>query len=197
MLTSLAAPPLNHILRSESWACKRLQVYEGKVVCIRMPPFANLKLIVQANGELNQHMDETEADTALFILPALLPRLIAHDASAYDSIEISGDTAFATELITIGKHLTPHFEHDFSKLIGDIPAHRLTKAAESVFQWHIDTIKNLTDALGEYWQEEQPMLAKTNAVERFAKEIANLQHETTQLEMRLNRIIQKNILKDR
>lgn len=191
MLTSLAANPFNHILRSETWACRRLQAHEGKIVCIRIPPLANLIMIVQANGELSQHSDGLEADTTLTILPALLTRLIARDETAYDSIEISGDAAFASDLITIGKHLRPHFEHDLSRIIGDIPAHRLTKAAESVFQWQLDTLKNFNDAMGEYWQEEQPIITKSNAIDNFAKQTAKLQHEVNLLEVRINRIIHK------
>lgn len=191
MLASYATNPLNHILRNESWACKRLQSYEGKTVCIRIPPFVNLKMIVQPNGELGHYQDDFEADTTLSILPTLLPRLLAHEESAYEAIDISGDTTFAEDLITIGKHLKPNFEQELGKILGDIPAHRITQAGEAIFQWHINLVNNISESLGEYWQEEQPIIAKENEVKRFSHQVKALENDVDQLEKRINQIIQQ------
>lgn len=191
MLASYATNPLNHILRNESWACKRLQSYEGKTVCIRIPPFVNLKMIVQPNGELSHYQDNLQADATLSILPTLLPRLLAHEESAYDAIDISGDTAFAEDLITIGKHLKPNFEQELGRIFGDVPAHRIVQAGETIFQWHINLVNNISESLGEYWQEEHPMIAKENEVKRFSHQIEELERDVNQIETRINRIIQQ------
>lgn len=191
MLATYATNPLNHILRNESWACKRLQSYEGKTVRVRVPPFVNLKMIIQSNGEFSHYQGDHEADATLSIQPTLLPRLLAHEESAYKAIDISGDTAFAEDLITIGKHLKPNFEQELGKILGDIPAHRIAQVGENIFQWHINLAKNITEALGEYWQEEQPIIAKENEVKRFSHQIESLEHDVDQLEKRINRITQQ------
>ncbi|SFL08416.1 ubiquinone biosynthesis protein UbiJ [Nitrosomonas aestuarii] len=197
MPASFATNPLNYILRSESWACKRLQPHEGKIVCIRIPPIAHFKMIVLANGEMQSNMDNLEADTTLSILPAILPGLIMHDESAYDGISISGDALFAEDLITVSKYLKPNFEQALSKILGDIPAHRITKAKDSFCQWHIHLVKNLSDALGEYWQEERPIIAKSNAIKDFSRQLNELKHDVNQLEHRINQIFLKDTLNNR
>ena len=196
MLASLATNPLNHMLRNESWACKKLQSHEGKTVCIRIPPLVDLKMVVLANGELSINPDIAEADTTLSILPGMLPGLIAHDESAYDSISISGDALFAEDLVTISRHLKPNFEQALSKILGDIPAHRITKTGESFFKWHINLVRNLSDALAEYWQEEQPMIAKTTSIKYLSGKINVLKNDVDQLEHRINQIIQKSTSKN-
>ncbi len=197
MLASFATNPLNHILRNESWACKQLQLHEGKTFCIRIPPFAHFKMSVLANGELQSSPENLEADTTLSILPAILPRLIMHDESAYNGINISGDVQFAEDLVTVSKHLKPNFEQVLSKILGDIPAHRITKVGESLFQWHVDLIKNFSDALGEYWQEEHPIIAESKLIKDLFREINELEHGVNQLEHRVNQIFLKSTLKNR
>jgi len=192
MIESYATLPINHVLRNESWACKWLQSYEGKTLCIRIPPFVNIKLIVLANGEFAKFSDTHEVDTTLTILPVNVPGLIAHDESAYDEITIAGDTLFAEDLITIGKNLKLNLEQELGKYIGDIPAHRIAKTGEGFLQWQANLFRNLSESLGEYWSEEQPLVAKTNASKHFADQIEALQSDLNRLEIRINRLLQKS-----
>ena len=193
MLAAFSILPVNYALRQESWASKWLQTYEGKTVCIRMPPLASIKLIVLANGEFGKFVDgDDDVDTTLSVLPAIVPRLIARDETAFDSIDISGDTTFAEDLITIGKNLKPDIEQDLAKYIGDIPAHRVTTAGSSLFQWHVNAFRNVSDTLGEYFLEEQPMIVKPGAVKAFSQQNETLKNRLDQLETRINRIIQRS-----
>ncbi|GJL74104.1 MAG: hypothetical protein NMNS02_02100 [Nitrosomonas sp.] len=154
-------------------------------------------MIVLANGELQNNPENLEADTTLSILPAILPGLIMHDESAYSGINISGDVLFAEDLITVSKYLKPNFEQALSKTLGDITAHRITRAGENFFQWHTGLIKNFSDALGEYWQEERPIIAKSNAIKDFSLKINELKHDVNQLEHRINQIFLKSALNNR
>ena len=190
MFISFVINQLNLILRQESWACKRLQPFEGKTVRFRILPLFDLKLTVGQSGELLHCPDQIEADTTLTIQPALIPGLLAHNESAFDNIDIFGDTLFADELIVIGKHLKPSAELSLASLLGDIPAHRIAQTSDNIFQWHIQMTRNLSEALSEYWQEEQPLIVKSNAVSNASHQIKTLQQDTNRLENRINRIIQ-------
>jgi len=192
MIGSHGILPVNHVLRTESWACKWLQSYEGKTLCIHIPPLIHTKWVVLANGELGQCNDTQVADTTLSFLPTIIPGLLAHDESAYDNITISGDAMFAEDLITIAKSLKLNIEQQLGKYIGDIPAHRLAKAGESLFHWHLNLTKNLSDTIGEYWTEEQPLIVKNNSMLYFAQQIDTLQKEINQLETRIERLMQKS-----
>ncbi len=192
MFSAYAILPINYVLRRESWASKWLQSYEGKSVRIRVPPLIDLKMVVLANGEFGYSNNNREADATLSCLPGILPGLIAHDESAYDNIDITGDVMFAEDLITISKGLKPGIEQELGKFIGDIPAHRIIKAGESLFQWHINLVKNLSDTLGEYWSEEQPIVAKPGDLRNFFRQTEEVRNNLDQLETRINRLIQKS-----
>ncbi len=188
MLVSRAADILKHILSQEDWTHRRLKQYQGKTVRIYIPPIFELKLTVSENGELNLAEKDIEANTQLTVFPALLPGMLLQDESVYARIDISGDKTFATELISIGKHLKPHFEHQLSKLFGDIPAHRINQAGKNLFQWHIDLFRNLSDSFGEYWLEERQLITKSYVISNTAEYIKILQHDVNRLETRINRI---------
>ena len=197
MLKSVVTTPINHVLRGESWACKRLQSYTGKTVCIRMPPLVNFSLLIDAEGEVQQAINSNmDADTTLTLSPLILPRLLARESSAFEQILIIGDQSFAEELIAIGKqiNLSAIFEHDLSTSIGDIPAHRITQAGTNLMQWQVENVHRIAQALAEYWTEENRFLTKPAAVDQFSEEVKNLQHNTEQLEQRLNRLTQRSTL---
>jgi len=197
MLTSVVTTPINHVLRGESWACKRLQSFTGKTVCIRILPLVNFSLLIDAEGEIQQvNSSDMGADTTLSLSPLILPRLLARESSAFEQIKIIGNQSLADELIAIGKqiNLSAIIEHDLSKAIGDIPAHRITLAGEHLIQWQVENVHRITQTLAEYWTEENRFLTKPAAVDQFSEEVKSLQLSTEQLQQRLNRLTQRSTL---
>jgi ubiquinone biosynthesis protein UbiJ len=188
MLATFALVPLNHLLRSESWASKRLRPYAGKTVRFCILPFLDIDLTVHTSGELLAAMSSATIDTTITLNLGLLPRLFAHDEEAYREINISGDSAFAEELLRISKNLHWDMEQDLSGIIGDILAHRVVKASEDLKQWHNKTIRNLSETLVEYWMEEQPLLAKSVYVHEYISEVGVLRSDVEQLEKRVEKI---------
>ncbi|SEK87990.1 ubiquinone biosynthesis accessory factor UbiJ [Nitrosovibrio tenuis] len=191
MLASVAIAPFNHLLRGESWARKRLQPCAGKTARFRLPPFPDLALTVQASGEISPAAKGTPDDAVVTLVPGLLPRLLARDEDAYREIRISGDSEFAEEIIRVGKNLHWDAEQDLSVVMGDILAHRVAQAGQSLVHWHTDTIRNLLQTLMEYWTEEQPLLAKPAKLHEFIREVDALQNEAAHLEQRVNALAAK------
>lgn len=187
MLASVALRPFNHILLRESWASKRLQLHAGKTVRFSISPFLDINLTVQDNGELSSAMSDVTIDTSITIILGLLPRMLAHDEEAYSKIKISGDTEFAEELLFISKNLHWDVEQDLSRIMGDILAHRVVKTSEDLKQWHNKAILNLSEALAEYWTEEQPLLAKSTLIHEFISEVSKLREDVERLENRVEK----------
>jgi len=185
MLASVAIAPLNHLLRGESWARKRLQPCAGKTARFRLPPFLNLALTVQASGEVSTASSGALDDAVFTLTPRLLPRLLAHEEDAYREIRISGDSAFAEEILHIGKNLHWDVEQDLSGVVGDIVAHRVVQASDRLMHWHTETIRNLSQTLVEYLTEEQPLLAKPIDMHGLVQEINALRDDAAQLEERV------------
>lgn len=188
MLASVAIAPLNHLLRGESWARKRLQPCAGKTARFCVSPFVDFTLIIQPNGEVAAAADAAATDATLTFVPGLLPRLLAHDADAYRNIQISGDSTFAEELLHIGKNLHWDVEQDLSRIMGDILAHRVVQAGDNLLQWHTDTLRNLSQTLAEYWVEEQPLLARPIYIRKFIADVNALRDDVECLEKRIEKL---------
>lgn len=185
MLASAAIAPLNHLLRGESWARRRLQPFAGKTARFRLPPLINLALTVQASGEASAAASGAPDDAVLTLAPSLLPRVLVHDEDVYREIRVSGDNVFAEEIIDIGKNLRWDVEQDLSRVLGDILAYRVVKAGGSLTRWHAETIGNLAHTWVEYWTEERPLLAKPDDMREFIHEVRTLWDDAARLEERV------------
>lgn len=193
MLTSIVTTPINHFLRNEKWACKRLQSFTGQTVCIQILPLVNFKMLINAEGEVQQVDHSICADATLTLSPLILSGMLKRKSIALEQIKIIGNKFFADELINIGKQInfSMIFEQDLSKAIGDIPAHRIVNAGENFLQWQAENLDRMSQAWVEYWTEENVLLTKTAVINQFIHEIRNLQQNTEQLEQRLNRLTPK------
>ena len=192
MLSSVALAPFNHILLSESWAKRRLQSHTGKTVQFCIPPFLSTALTVQENGELSAAANSANIDTTATFTLGLLSRLFAQNEDVYSEVSISGDDAFAKELIYISKNLRWDVEQDLSRITGDIFAHRIVRTGKDIKYWHSETIRNLSEALVEYWLEEQPLLAKSSHTKEFIDDVSALSKEVEQLEIRIEKISKRD-----
>lgn len=188
MLSSVALAPINHIILSESWAKRRLQSHVGKTVQLSILPFLNIVLTVKECGTLSTAPDNSNINaTATFTL-SILSRLLIHDEDAYSEISILGDNEFAEELIYIVRNTYWDIEQDLSRITGDIFAHRAVQTGKNIKYWHKETTKNLSEALMEYWLEEQPLLVKSSNTKEFFDEVNALWKEVEQLENRIKEI---------
>ncbi len=190
MLTTAVTTPINHVLRSESWASKRLQYFSGKTICIQISPLINLKMLIDTAGELQKIDGPMNADATLTLSPLILPRLLVRELNAFEQIKTAGNPALVEELINIGKQIDFKgiFEHDLSNAIGDIPAHRVAQTGEHLVQWQIKNIDRFAQTLSEYLTEENVFLVKPEAIYRFSREINNIRLNIEQLEQRLNKL---------
>ncbi|HVW63425.1 MAG TPA: SCP2 sterol-binding domain-containing protein [Nitrosospira sp.] len=191
MLASVAIAPLNHLLQGESWARRRLQACAGKTARFRLPPFVDLALTVQAGGEVSAAASDSPCDAIFTLHPTLLLRLLANNAEAYREIRISGDSAFADEILQIGKNLRWDAEEDLSRIMGDVLAHRLVRTGDNLVQWQKGVLDNLLQTMTEYWTEEQPVLAKPADMRELTREVNRLSEDTQHLEERLNALHRK------
>lgn len=192
MLSSVALAPINHILLSESWAKRRLQPHIGKTVKFCITPFLSIALTIQENCELSAAANSANINTTATFTLGLLSRLFSHNEDAYSEISISGDNTFAEELIYISKNLHWDMEQDLSQITGDILAHRIVQTSKDIKYWHSEVIQKLSEALAEYWLEEQPLLAKSSHTKEFINDVSILSKEIEKLEIRIEKISKRD-----
>ena len=145
---------------------------------------------IDSEGSLQPIAGVQSTDATLTLPLLLLPRLVAREPDAFESVTVTGDQAFADDLIAVAKQIDPGviLAHDLSSTVGDVPAHRIVQAGEQLARWQTGNVQRLAQALAEYCTEESGFLTKSTAVERFAQEVQNLQTNIEKLEQRLHQL---------
>lgn len=122
--------------------------------------------------------------------PALL-RLLRDEGSAVagrGGVQIRGDAEIANlyrQLIAAAK---PDFEEELSRLIGDMPARRLSQVARSVRSWARRTRRTAGENISEYLQEEARDLVSKPEHEEFLQGVDAMREATDRIEARLKHI---------
>jgi ubiquinone biosynthesis protein UbiJ len=120
-------------------------------------------------------------------------RLLAKDEAAKLQIRVDGDTHLATDLGKVLSNLRWDYSDDLSKVVGDIPAHKIDQAGRHAVSSVKNTGINLAHMLSEYWQEEQPLIAKQRHVEQFNTDVDTLRADVERFEKRLAKLSGQHI----
>jgi ubiquinone biosynthesis protein UbiJ len=115
-------------------------------------------------------------------------RLLAKDETAKMQIEIEGDTHLASELAKVLTNMHWDYEEDLSKLVGDVPAYNIGQFTRNASQSVKDASINVAEMFSEYWQEENPLIAKKRHVEQFNSAVDTLRADVDRLEKRLAKL---------
>lgn len=190
MLKGLSTKLLQHLAAQNVWAAPILKPHAGKSVKLDFVVFKT-ELVILENGSLISAGENNQADATIRIPPSLLPRLLAKDESAKLNIQIEGDTELATSLAKVFAEMRWDYEDDLSRVLGDVPAYKLSELARNSSHTLKQTAVNLAEMLSEYWQEEKPTLAKKRHIEQFNSDVDTLRADVERLEKRLNKLINK------
>lgn len=189
MFKGISTRLLQHLITQNSWANSLLQPHAGKSVQFTIPPVHGA-LVILENGNLAIAGETNAPDATIIIAPSLLLRLIAKDDTAKLQIKVEGDTGLATAMAKVLDHMRWDYESDLSKLIGDVPAYKISEFGRNTSNTIKQTGVNIASMLTEYWQEEKPMLAKKRHIEQFNTDVDDLRAGVERLEKRLQKLAQ-------
>jgi ubiquinone biosynthesis protein UbiJ len=184
MLKALSTRLLQHLISQNSWANPMLQQFSGKSVLFNVS-FVNATVLILEDGSLAMAGETNLADATVTIPPSLLIRLLAKDETAKRQINIEGDTHLVAELTKVLTNMRWDYEDDLSKLVGDIPANKIGGLGRQALNTAKETTINLAEMLSEYWQEENPLIAKKRHVVQFNSEVDTLRADVERFEKRL------------
>ena len=184
MLEALSLPPINRLLRSNTWALEKLRRHSGKTALFTCPPF-ELRVTVSDAGAFLPAPADAVPDLAIGMTPGLLLRVAIRDEAAWSTAQVTGDVEFAASIDYVRRNLRWDYEEDLSRVFGDIAAHRLAGATRQLDQWVRDTAMNLSRALTEYATYEMPLVTSAHSIEAFNREVDALRDDTERLEKRL------------
>jgi len=187
LLAVFAAAPVNHVLRGESWALRRLMPYAGKTAAFDAVPFA-FSFTVRDDGTVAPAVPGIPPDATFRItMPAAL-RLLAGDERAYDEVVVNGDAEFAEVVAFVVRNARWDLEEDLARIFGDVAAHRLVGTGRSVLRLQARAAASVAHNLAEYWTEERPLIARRSDVSRFVDDVDALRDDLERLAQRIARL---------
>lgn len=187
MLKALSTRVLQHLIAQNSWANEILQPFAGKAVQFNIA-FASTTLVILENGSLAVAGETFKPDAHVTLTPSLIMRLLAKDESAKMQIEIEGDTHLASELAKVLTNMQWDYEEDLSKLVGDVPAYNIGQFTRQASQSVKHASINVVEMFSEYWQEENPLIAKKRHVEQFNNGVDTLRADVDRFEKKLEKL---------
>lgn len=180
---------LQHLMQQNSWTAPLLQPYAHKTLRLDFK-VAQATLTILNSGELAVAGDTAEADATIHLPPSLAMRLLRQDPLAQSLIKIEGDAALGIEVGKILSAVRWDVEEDLSKVVGDIAAYQIVQIGQQKWQRWQSQATTLGEMLAEYWQEEQPMLAKKTHIEQFNRAVDQLREDADRLQQRVDRLRQ-------
>lgn len=182
---------LQHLCAQNTWARPHLLPHAGKTIRFDFV-LAKANLTILEDGSLGMAGGTAAPEASIHAPPSLMLRILANDEAAKKELRIEGDTALAADFAKVLQHMRWDFADDLSKLVGDIPAEKISSFAKSSAHAAKQQITNLADMLAEYWQEEAPVLAKKRQVDTFNASVDALVSDVDRLEKRLEKLAQKH-----
>ncbi|WP_287112009.1 SCP2 sterol-binding domain-containing protein [Methylobacillus sp.] len=187
MLKPLLTRLLHHLLAQNSWAMQQLQPFGGKHARLLLPPFS-VTLAVLEDGGLAIAGETADTDATITVPPSVALRMLAGDESAGTAASVSGDTEFAAALASVLQDMSWEYEEDLSRIIGDAPAHEAAKLGRAAVSHARRQAANVAGMLAEYWQEEQPLIAKKRHIEQFMRDVDTLREDAERLQKRIDKL---------
>lgn len=187
MISSSLASAINHLLDQEPWARARLVRHAGKVALFDAG-LASLRLAATADGMVAAAADDQAPAVTIRASLADLPMILADRAHAFSYVHIEGDADFANTISQLSESLRWEAEHDLARVIGDIPAMRVSATARAAVDGARNTHRKLEENLAEYFLEENPMLVRASAVTEFGNAVAQLRDDVERLSKRIDRL---------
>jgi ubiquinone biosynthesis protein UbiJ len=174
---------LNRLLEAQPWARERLAPFAGTTLELRAPPLPALRFVILPGGRL----EAGGADPALVVTlrPQALPALMQSEEHFMRSVEVTGDTQLAAEVLTLMRYLRWDAEEDLSRVLGDAAAHRVMVLARSFAAWQSDALRRLADTLADYAVEEKRVLVSTRELSDLSEQIVRLRDAVERLEKRV------------
>jgi ubiquinone biosynthesis protein UbiJ len=183
-VSRLACGALNALLGREEWARERLSRHAGKTVRFASGS-RSLSLAIGNDGLVDTADPAIVPDVTLTLRSDKLNPLSLFSQGMPDFAEIThiaGDAALAQVVGDLARDLRWEPQDDLAKVVGDIPAQRLTAGARALASGARSAGGRLAANVAEYLAEERPVLAGKPVLDQQRQDVARLQADLDSLE---------------
>ena len=184
-LVDIFDPLLNHLLAREDWARQRLKPYSAQTAHIEGGPL-QLAMTVDELGAFRPGKPE-EVAAVTITLPSDAPfRMLSDPSSIFGAARITGAANFAETLAFVFRNLRWDYEADLAGIIGDIPAHRVSRLLAEGAAWQRSAVKRLGLNAAEFATEESGLVTSARDLTRFGQDVDQLRDDAARLEKRIS-----------
>jgi ubiquinone biosynthesis protein UbiJ len=162
------------------------------LAAIRIAAFSG-RLALTSGGGVDGGDSGAEPNAVIAGPPLALLELFARRADSAaprgaERVYVSGDAEVAAryrELLVLAR---PDWEEELSRLVGDLPARRVSLAARAALSWARGFARSARANVAEYLQEESRALVSKPEVEEFLSQVDALRETADRVEARIARL---------
>ncbi|MDX5363026.1 MAG: hypothetical protein LPJ91_02565 [Pseudazoarcus pumilus] len=182
---------VNHVLARAPWACERLQPFSAQTFRIDASPL-RIDALIGPDGLLSPATPDSIPDVTLTLPFSEAPTVLNGGMERLmNRVRISGNAEFAEALGFVFRNLSWDVEEDLSRVIGDIPAHRIVTGARAFGEARARSFEGLSANLAEYLTEEGRLITPRAELEAFREEVRQLRDAAARLDKRIERLQRK------
>ncbi|HUE11961.1 MAG TPA: SCP2 sterol-binding domain-containing protein [Steroidobacteraceae bacterium] len=150
------------------------------------------RLALAAGGETAADAGISGSPLALFeLLKSGMSGAGAMNSKGRAAVQIRGDAEIAGRYRELIAAARPDFEEELSRLVGDVPARRLSQFALAALAWARKTGRTAGENLAEYLQEESRDLVNKPELEEYLQGVDQAREAADRVEARLARLEQR------
>jgi ubiquinone biosynthesis protein UbiJ len=183
---------VNRNLRASTPARELLATLAGRSFAIQLETpvggrLVRVRLVAGADGLAAGTGDEP-ADASVTGTPLGLAALLAGRSGGRFTaagVAIAGDAEIAAAFEKLLRHARPDVEEELARLVGDLPAHYVARAARGAFEWARRAAASLARNAGEYLTEEGRDVVPRAELETFHAGVDRIREDVDRAEARL------------
>lgn len=186
---------LNQVLALDPASADRLAQLDGRSIAVRLKTPDLTIYVLFGHGALDLSMtpptEDHVADATVSGTPAALLALARDPEQGGEAVEFSGDLGLVRDLRKLLAQADVDWEEQIARVLGDIPAHQLGRAARGFLSWVQASRRSVESGLAEYLTEERRELPTAVEAELFLSEVDRLRQDADRLAARLRLLEQR------
>ena len=195
MFTSIIENVLNRGLPRSPRARQLCRELQGHRVGVDVSGFT--RLIIESTGETLQLARDASgaAEAEISGGPMSLLALAGDSPEAViqrGDVQIRGDLELAQKFRELALLLRPDIEEEVSKVVGDVPAHHLGRAARAALGWGRNAASTSVRNVAEYFAHERQHLVPRAEADQLLKGVDTLRENVDRLEARIELLTRKS-----
>jgi ubiquinone biosynthesis protein UbiJ len=145
-------------------------------------------LVIASDGSLGADAVITGSPLGLLDLIARRRDGASAAMGGAQRLKIAGDAEIVARYRDLIELARPDWEEELSRLVGDLPARRISIAVQSALSWARKFARTASENVSEYLQEESRDLVSKPEIEEFLLQVDELRETADRVEARLARL---------